>query len=46
MLREPRKMVEDLSALGLRHVGHAIPTEFFAPFVSEAVEVVRTMATD
>ena len=46
MYREPRKMVEDISALGLRHVGYAIPTEFFAPFVSGAVEVVRTMTTD
>ncbi len=34
MYREPRRMVEDISALGLRHVGYAIPTEFFAPFVS------------
>ena len=46
MYRESRKMVEEISALGLRHVGYAIPTEFFAPFVSGAVEVVRTMATD
>jgi len=46
MYREPKKMVEDISALGLRHVGYAIPTEFFAPFVSGAVEVVRTMTTD
>jgi len=46
MYREPRRMVEDISALGLRHVGYAIPTEFFAPFVSGAVEVVRTMTTD
>jgi len=44
--RDPKKMVEDISALGLRHVGYAIPTEFFAPFVSGAVEVVRTMTTD
>eukprot|EP00933_Yihiella_yeosuensis_P048362 TRINITY_DN4449_c0_g1_i5.p1 TRINITY_DN4449_c0_g1~~TRINITY_DN4449_c0_g1_i5.p1 ORF type:complete len:708 (+),score=164.50 TRINITY_DN4449_c0_g1_i5:131-2125(+) len=36
-------MVEDISALGLRHVGYAIPTEFFAPFVSGAVEVLRAM---
>eukprot|EP00931_Biecheleriopsis_adriatica_P023698 TRINITY_DN14905_c0_g2_i1.p1 TRINITY_DN14905_c0_g2~~TRINITY_DN14905_c0_g2_i1.p1 ORF type:complete len:693 (-),score=133.61 TRINITY_DN14905_c0_g2_i1:33-2063(-) len=46
MYREPRKMVEDISALGLRHVGYAIPTEFFAPFVSGAVEVVRSMTSD
>ena len=46
MFREPRKMMKDISALGLRHVGHAIPTEFFAPFVSGTVEVVRTMTTE
>ena len=27
---------EDISALGLRHVGYGIPTEFFAPFVPGA----------
>merc|ERR1719498_818451 len=27
--REPIRMVDDISALGLRHVGYAIPTEFF-----------------
>jgi len=46
MFRDPKKMVEDISALGLRHVGYGIPTEFFAPFVSGAVEAVRTMTTD
>mmetsp|Transcript_56368 Transcript_56368/g.91234 ORF Transcript_56368/g.91234 Transcript_56368/m.91234 type:complete len:1164 (+) Transcript_56368:84-3575(+) len=46
MYRDPKKMAEDISALGLRHVGYGIPTEFFAPFVSGAVEVVRTMTTD
>eukprot|EP00933_Yihiella_yeosuensis_P021162 TRINITY_DN1681_c2_g1_i2.p1 TRINITY_DN1681_c2_g1~~TRINITY_DN1681_c2_g1_i2.p1 ORF type:complete len:862 (+),score=212.22 TRINITY_DN1681_c2_g1_i2:241-2586(+) len=44
--RDPRKMVEDISALGLRHVGYAIPTEFFAPFVSGAVEVVRALGCE
>ncbi|CAE8734516.1 unnamed protein product [Polarella glacialis] len=43
---DPRKMVEELSALGLRHVGYGIPTEFFAPLVSGYVEVVRTLTTD
>eukprot|EP00933_Yihiella_yeosuensis_P002114 TRINITY_DN10349_c1_g1_i1.p1 TRINITY_DN10349_c1_g1~~TRINITY_DN10349_c1_g1_i1.p1 ORF type:complete len:1055 (+),score=216.85 TRINITY_DN10349_c1_g1_i1:121-3165(+) len=46
MYRDPKKMVEDISALGLRHVGYAIPTEFFAPFVSGAVEVIRAMNAD
>ncbi|CAE8585201.1 unnamed protein product [Polarella glacialis] len=44
--KDPRKMVEELSALGLRHVGYGIPTEFFAPLVSGYVEVVRTLTTD
>merc|ERR1719181_611119 len=46
MYREPKTMVEDLSALGLRHVSYSIPTELFAPFVSGAVEVVRELTTD
>ena len=46
MFKEPKRMVEDISALGLRHAGYAIPTEFMAPLVSDAVEVVRTMMTD
>lgn len=46
MYREPKKMVEDISALGLRHVGYAIPTEFFAPFVSGAVEVMQNLTKD
>lgn len=37
---------QDISALGLRHVGYAIPTELFAPFVSCAVETVREKTTD
>lgn len=46
MYQQPRMMVEDISALGLRHVGYAIPTELFAPFVSSAVETVRGKTTD
>lgn len=44
--REPRRMVEDISALGLRHVGYAIPTELFAPFVSCFVETVKELTSD
>ncbi|CAK8999619.1 Pentatricopeptide repeat-containing protein [Durusdinium trenchii] len=43
MYRDPKKLVEDISALGLRHVGYGIPTEFFAPFVSSAVEAVKSV---
>jgi len=44
--KDPVKMVDDISALGLRHVGYAIPTEFFGPFVSACVEVIMTVTTD
>merc|ERR1719150_677249 len=43
--KDPKKMVEDISALGLRHVGYGIPTELFGPFVTACVQVVR-MLTD
>merc|ERR1719456_1151199 len=46
LYQSPVKMVDDVSALGLRHVGYAIPTEFFGPFVSACVEVVMTVTTD
>merc|ERR1719199_830099 len=39
--RDPAKMVDDLSALGLRHVGYGIPIEMFGPFVTACVQVVR-----
>merc|ERR1719482_2501745 len=42
----PVKMVDDVSALGLRHVGYAIPTELFGPFVSASVEVMMTRTSD
>mmetsp|Transcript_92718 Transcript_92718/g.202975 ORF Transcript_92718/g.202975 Transcript_92718/m.202975 type:complete len:1080 (+) Transcript_92718:95-3334(+) len=44
MYREPKKMVEDISALGLRHVGYGIPTDLFGPFVSACVAVVHSLA--
>jgi len=43
---EPVRMVDDISALGLRHVGYAIPTEFFGPFVSVCVEVVQLLGAE
>merc|ERR1719456_1551391 len=46
LYQNPVKMVDDVSALGLRHVGYAIPTEFFGPFVSACVEVVMTVTSD
>ncbi|CAK9073673.1 unnamed protein product [Durusdinium trenchii] len=46
MFREPRKMVQEISGLGLRHVGWGIPPELFGPYTSGAVESVRCMTTD
>ena len=43
---DPVKMVDDISALGLRHVGYGIPTEFFGPFVSACVEMLNTYTQD
>jgi hypothetical protein len=44
--RDPIRMVDDISALGLRHVGYAIPTEYMPPFASACVEVVQGLTTD
>ena len=38
-------MVDEISALGLRHVGYAIPVEFFGPFVTACVETLRSRAS-
>merc|ERR1719210_1209228 len=46
MYLDPKRMVEDISALGLRHVGYGIPTDLFGPFVSACVAVVRSMTDD
>merc|ERR1719191_1739566 len=43
---EPVRMVDDISALGLRHVGYAIPTELFGPFVTACVEVLQSICSD
>jgi len=44
--KDPVKMVDDISAVGLRHVGYGIPTEFFGPFVTSCVEVLASVTTD
>jgi len=46
MYRDPIRMVDDISALGLRHVGYAIPTEYMPPFATSCVEVMRGLTTD
>jgi hypothetical protein len=44
LYHNPVKLVDDVSALGLRHVGYAIPTDFFGPFVSCAVEQFQAIS--
>jgi len=46
LYRDPVKMVDDISALGLRHVGYAIPTELFSPFVTACIEVAQGITSD
>jgi len=44
--RDPVRMVGDISALGLRHVGYAIPREYMPLFSSACVEVVQGLTKD
>merc|ERR1719436_2176358 len=44
--KDPKKMVETISALGLRHVGYGIPTDLFGAFVTGCVQVVRSLTDD
>ena len=46
LLQDPWRMVDDVSALGLRHVGYGIPTEMFGPFTEAAVEALRGYVSD
>lgn len=46
VFENPSKVVQDLSALGLRHVGYGIPVELFPPFVLSAVDAVCELTTD
>jgi hemoglobin-like flavoprotein len=39
--RSPKKLVSEISGVGLRHVGFGIPTDLFGPFVTASVEVMR-----
>eukprot|EP00439_Symbiodinium_sp_Y106_P012126 s4740_g1.t2 len=44
MLRQPKKMVSEMSALGLKHVGFGIPTDLFTPFISACITVFRRLS--
>jgi hypothetical protein len=42
----PVKVVDDVSAIGLRHVGYGVPPELFSPFVTSWVEAISTTTND
>mmetsp|Transcript_4707 Transcript_4707/g.13115 ORF Transcript_4707/g.13115 Transcript_4707/m.13115 type:complete len:1236 (-) Transcript_4707:77-3784(-) len=46
IFKDPWQMVDDISALGLRHVGYAIPTELFGPFVTACIQVLNNENKD
>jgi hypothetical protein len=46
MYRDPVRMVDDLSSVGLRHVGYGSPAEYFGPYCSAIVEVITEFTSD
>jgi len=46
LFENPWRMVDEISALGLRHVGYGIPTELFGPFVSACIQVMLSVSRD
>eukprot|EP00933_Yihiella_yeosuensis_P038794 TRINITY_DN32748_c0_g2_i1.p1 TRINITY_DN32748_c0_g2~~TRINITY_DN32748_c0_g2_i1.p1 ORF type:complete len:748 (-),score=128.60 TRINITY_DN32748_c0_g2_i1:280-2283(-) len=46
MYKSPATMVDEIAAVGLRHVGYGIPTEFAAPFVQCWVETMAETQGD
>jgi len=46
MYTQPKVMIDNLSAIGLRHVGYGIPTDLFGPYVNACVQVVRTLTDE
>jgi hemoglobin-like flavoprotein len=41
LYKDPWQMVDDISGLGLRHVGYGVPTDLFGAFVTSCCEVVN-----
>eukprot|EP00927_Polykrikos_kofoidii_P017182 TRINITY_DN177_c0_g1_i8.p1 TRINITY_DN177_c0_g1~~TRINITY_DN177_c0_g1_i8.p1 ORF type:complete len:1126 (+),score=205.84 TRINITY_DN177_c0_g1_i8:74-3379(+) len=46
IFKDPVKMVDDISAVGLRHVGYGVVPELVPPFASSTVEVVNGYTQD
>ena len=43
MYMQPKVMMDNLSAVELRHAGYSIPIDLFGPYVTACVQVVRTL---
>eukprot|EP00438_Fugacium_kawagutii_P006054 Skav218237 [mRNA] locus=scaffold4566:182185:185298:+ [translate_table: standard] len=47
MYQKPKEeTMDELSALGLRHVGYGCPIELFAPFLDSCVEIMRGLIAE
>merc|ERR1719482_1104466 len=46
MFADPVGCVDEISGIGLRHVGYGIPTELFQPFIIVICGVVRDLGAD
>merc|ERR1719217_908063 len=46
MYKDPVYCVDDISGIGLRHVGYGIPTELFQPFIIVICGVIRDLGVD
>ncbi|CAK0886462.1 unnamed protein product, partial [Prorocentrum cordatum] len=46
IFHQPKTLLSEISALGLRHVGFGIPTHLFPPFVNACVHVMRSRTKD
>eukprot|EP00929_Paragymnodinium_shiwhaense_P115083 TRINITY_DN836_c0_g1_i1.p1 TRINITY_DN836_c0_g1~~TRINITY_DN836_c0_g1_i1.p1 ORF type:complete len:1114 (-),score=302.79 TRINITY_DN836_c0_g1_i1:58-3399(-) len=46
MYRDPVRNVDDISSIGLRHVGYGVPTELFATYVTTIVDCVKDIGAD
>ena len=46
MQRDTSEMVDELSALGLRHVGYGVPIDLFGPFTDTCVDVLQPIVEE
>jgi hypothetical protein len=46
ILLDPVRMVDDISGVGLRHVGYGIPVELFGPYVTSFIEILSSATSD